>query len=178
MSSLWACSGVFRISLRGAKFSLAPGWCGQRHGAGSSLNLQVGAEIRNQKKDHRKPQIRTPYAYPPKGIDYPLLALCWCPGLWTVEQYWNDISAIQPNLRPEGKTGFPYAPLQPSKGISGEFDYSRRISKLLLQDSWISTYPHWKFLTTSTVPPPWTVGFGGRERKSLRDCTLVISQLI
>ena len=53
----------------------------------------------------------------------------------------------------------------------------RRISKLLPQDSWISTPRYWNFSTTSTVPP-WTVRFGDRGRKSLKDCTFVFSQLV
>ena len=48
---------------------------GQRQGASPPLNLHVGDEVRPLDA------ANTSQTLPPKGIDYPLLALCWCPSL-------------------------------------------------------------------------------------------------
>ena len=48
---------------------------GQRRGAGPPLNLHVGDEVR------LPDAADTSQTLPPKGIDSPLLVLCWCPSL-------------------------------------------------------------------------------------------------
>ena len=88
------------------------------------------------KSDHRTPQICR-MTFPPKGVDPSLLALCWCSCLWAVEQYRNDVGAVQPNFCPEGNTGFQDALLQTFKLTSGQVrfvagspSYCRRIREL------------------------------------------------